>query len=107
VTDEALKEIEDFFEPAPRVKTYGRGGQDASGLKGQEGAERFLDSRVLLETETLRFSRRILQNIIDNYPETAAAKIAQERLRSIEKRPEMRKGRFFSISRYNGPCGII
>ena len=86
VTDEALKEIEDFSSRHPESKLTAEADKMHQALRDKKAQSDFSIAEFYWKQKHYDSAAVYYRNIIDNYPETAAAKIAQERLRSIEER---------------------
>lgn len=86
VTDEALKEIEDFSRRHPESKLTTEADKMHQALREKKAQSDFSIAEFYWKQRYYDSAAVYYRNIVENYPETATAKTAEERLRFIEKR---------------------
>ncbi len=86
VTDEALKEIEDFSRRHPESKLTVEADKMHQALRDKKAQSDFSIAEFYWKQKYYDSAAVYYRNIVEAYPETATARIAEERLRFIEKR---------------------
>ena len=86
VTDDALKEIEDFAKRHPESKLTGEADKMHQSLREKKAESDYTIAEFYWKQGWLESAEVYYKNIIANFPDTATAKKAEERLKIIEKR---------------------